>query len=663
MSFKEGLRAFKEQRFEEAIDYLTQYCEEATNKDSFEYCQAQMALAKAYHQTDQIEEAIAICATLKNNIDSQTSLWAVEYEKRLKNALAVQESPDEATPLEKAGRAAQTGVKLAMKGIAGSLAFASTVTISLLFGMVLTLFISLIFIMESENPTQGLGIALVLTVIFSGVSFFLSPIIMDITQSWLYGTNWISLDTLRQYSPESAEVIERVCREKRLAPPRLGIIEDENPTAFTYGSLPDTARLVVSRGLFTYLDDDEAATVYAHELGHIVHWDFAVMTLAATLVQVTYLLYTFLRRMSQQTTKKVRGALIQLAITAYLFYLVGTYLILYLSRTREYYADHFAAETTGNPNGLSRALVKIAYGIVEERDKSEEPSKLVQGTRALGIYDPQGAASTGTAYRMASDTYQIGKVFLWDMFNPWGGWMELHSTHPLTGKRIRALTTYAEQMGLKCEFDMARVIKDGKYLNKKRLYGTFFVDLIVMNSQWIGGFLGLIIGGIFGYIFKYPHLILSFALWGFALATILKLLVMYPDYHHAPATDILTLMGDPYASPLRGKPVRLKGELIGRGDAGYQFGSDLKLQDPTGMIFARYASRFGAIGNFLFGAAQVKGLLGAEVKVVGWFRRGIMPWLDLVHIKSDRGNVESYHRFSMMVLVAVTVVGGLLILR
>jgi Zn-dependent protease with chaperone function len=43
--------------------------------------------------------------------------------------------------------------------------------------------------------------------------------------------------------------------------------------------LPDTARLVVSKGLFTYLDDDEAATVYAHELGHIVHWDFALMTL------------------------------------------------------------------------------------------------------------------------------------------------------------------------------------------------------------------------------------------------------------------------------------------------------------------------------------------------------------------------------------------------
>ena len=83
-------------------------------------------------------------------------------------------------------------------------------------------------------------------------------------------------------------VIEQVCADKQLKQPNLGLIDDQNPTAFTYGSLPDTARLVVSQGLFTYLDDDEAATVYAHELGHIVHWDFALMTLGSTLVQIMF---------------------------------------------------------------------------------------------------------------------------------------------------------------------------------------------------------------------------------------------------------------------------------------------------------------------------------------------------------------------------------------
>jgi len=98
-------------------------------------------------------------------------------------------------------------------------------------------------------------------------------------------------------SPQAADVIRRVCAEKNLQHPRLGLIADGNPTAFTYGTFPNSARLVVSEGLFTYLDDEEVAAVYAHELGHIVNYDFGWMTVAATLVQIMYLVYTLARRM------------------------------------------------------------------------------------------------------------------------------------------------------------------------------------------------------------------------------------------------------------------------------------------------------------------------------------------------------------------------------
>ncbi|MEH2243633.1 M48 family metalloprotease [Nostoc sp.] len=102
-------------------------------------------------------------------------------------------------------------------------------------------------------------------------------------------------------------------------------------------------------------------------MGHIVHWDFAVMTVASTLVQICYLIYITARRFGRSGgDSKIKDAMQTAALVAYLFYVLGTYLLLYLSRTREYFADHFAAESTGNPNGLSRALVKIAYGILEE---------------------------------------------------------------------------------------------------------------------------------------------------------------------------------------------------------------------------------------------------------------------------------------------------------
>jgi Zn-dependent protease with chaperone function len=558
----------------------------------------------------------------------------------------------------KAGRATTTGIALSMKGIGGSLALASTVTLGLLGGMVFALMVALIFILGSENPGVGLVIAIVLTVLFNGVVFFLSPFLMDLTQRWLYGTQWVSLDEIRRHSPESASIIERVCAEKNLHQPKLGLINDQNPTAFTYGSLPNTARLVVSKGLFTYLDDDEAATVYAHELGHIVHWDFALMTLGATLVQIMFLIYVFGRQISRGGgDSKAKDAAQGVALAAYLFYLVGTYLMLYLSRTREYFADHFAAEVTGNPNALSRSLVKIAYGIVEEGEKAEEPSQLLQGTRSLGVYDAKAASSTGTAYRVAASPERIGRVFLWDLFNPWGWWTELNSTHPLTGKRVRALSTYAEQLGLDIEFDMGRVVQEGKRLNRSKLYGHFALDVMLYMAEMIG----LIVGGVAGLLTGHPLGFVSGALMGLGIGVIVKAFVMFPNFENAPPTDVLTLMSNPYASPLRGQPAKLDGKLIGRGNAGYRFGSDLKLQDKTGMLFLRYSSRFGPIGNFLFGASQVKPLLGTSGSTLGWFRRSISPWMDLVRYTSGGKVIRSYHRFWKFLFGGGAIIVGLLL--
>ena len=559
--------------------------------------------------------------------------------------------------LHKAGRSPKAGVKLVQKA-GGNLVLASGVTITLLLGMVLALSLAAVFISSSPDPVVGLAIAVPITLIFNIAAFFLSPWLMDLTQNWLYNTRWVTLAEIESKSPETARVIQKVCDKKKLKQPRLGIIDDQNPTAFTYGSFPNSARVVVSEGLFTYLDDDEIATVYAHELGHIVHWDFAVMTLASTLVQITYLIYTTAQRLGRRGGEKAKDAAGSIAAVAYLFYITGTYLLLYLSRTREYFADHFAAETTGNPNALSRALVKIAYGILEEGQRATEPSRLLEGTRALGIYDAKAATSTGTAYRISSDPEKIGRVFLWDMFNPWGWWMELNSTHPLTGKRVRALSTYAEQLGLDIEFDMGRIVGEGRNLSKRKLYGNFVFDLLLYSGETLGLAVGFAIG--ISLSAANSMMMVACPLIGLGTGILLKTLVMFPNYQAAEELDILSLMSDPYASPLRGQPAKLEGELIGRGDAGYAFGSDLKLQDRTGMIYLRYASRFGPIGNFLFGMKRVKSLIGMEVNALGWFRRGVAPWMDLIQLESDSGTkVSSFHRFWSFLLGGVAIVLGI----
>ncbi|MDJ0683034.1 MAG: peptidase M48, partial [Xenococcaceae cyanobacterium MO_167.B52] len=196
------------------------------------------------------------------------------------------------------------------------------------------------------------------------------------------------------------------------------------------------------------------------------------------------------------------------------------------------------------------------------------------------------------------------------------------------------------------EFDMGRIIGEGKHLNKKRLYGNFVGDLLIFSLETIGLLGGFIVGILLAGTLANDGLILACPIIGLGLGVIIKALVMYPKYRNAPATDILELMSDPYASPLRGKPVKLQGNLIGRGQAGYKFGSDFKIQDLTGMLYLRYSSRFGPIGNFLFGMSRVQNLIGSQVNSQGWFRRGIMPWMDLVNLETTDGTVvNSYHRF------------------
>ncbi len=197
----------------------------------------------------------------------------------------------------------------------------------------------------------GVIIALLLTGFLGGLILCIAPNLIDWTQKRLYRVRWVSLAEIKRYSPESAAVIGRVCREKGLKPPKLGIIEDGQPLAFTYGSRRGNARLVVSRGLFTYLDDEEVATVYAHELGHIWQGDFALMTICASFDHLSCYLDSFAQNQGNNFKDTVFLALLSSIIT--IFRPIIVFCCLYLSRTREYFADHFPAQVTGNPNALT----------------------------------------------------------------------------------------------------------------------------------------------------------------------------------------------------------------------------------------------------------------------------------------------------------------------
>ncbi|MDO8428150.1 MAG: M48 family metalloprotease, partial [Candidatus Diapherotrites archaeon] len=358
----------------------------------------------------------------------------------------------------------------------GKLAAVSLATLGalliLLFGLLATVFF---FIGAIDGTTL-----ILITLIFAGLSWLLGPIFQDFVLGFFYKMQWIGLDKLREKDPAIETFILDLCKKYKIKQPKIGFIQDDNPTAFTYGSDHWNARLIFSNGILKYLDKEEVQGVLAHEIGHIVHRDFIVMTIASVIVTLMYEIYWIFRKSGQQRSgsRKGGGATIIIAGIAYVFYIIGTYLLLYLSRTREYFADEFSGENS-SPNALSTGLIKIAYGIIAEAD-TDKTTRLLNSTRAMGLYDHKTAMSYGMTYidyKENKNSEVIEKSMVFDIKNPWAFFSEINSTHPLTGKRLLKLAEQAETKGEKRFIDADKV--KNFPIDKQKMYQGFITGAII----------------------------------------------------------------------------------------------------------------------------------------------------------------------------------------
>lgn len=515
--------------------------------------------------------------------------------------------------------------------------FASALTLSLLVGMVAGLVIAAMVALGELD----LSVALTLTLIINLVIFLVSPWITDLMLRWINGLKFLDdAETKAQY-PHVHAIIHDVANEYGFKAPSIGIIPDRNPTAFTYGILRSNARIVLTNGIFEFLTEDETRAVVGHELGHIVHRDFLVMTIAGMMVQMLYQIYASLIRV--KTDNKKGNILPLIAIAAFIGYQLGIYILLYLSRTREYLADSFSAERV-EARHLANALVKIAYGIAAT-DDTEATRGLLASTRHLGVMDVKGAPALGLVVESAKlDPNVVAQSMLFDVYNPWATWVELTSTHPLTGRRIvnMAEVAAAKKQAFP-DIDIPAAAKRAG-LNTAALRSKFFSEISVVALPWIAALLTAATGRL--------------ALVPAAAAVVYLLTVFwrYPQGQPQSIT-VAQLMGDFAASPVRGRGVRIKGEAIGRADPGSKISEDLLFADKTGRIFADFRSMLGPIGNLYAGWARVGKHIGATGELTGWFRRSIGGYVIMRELSTTKGTLTARPYFWDVVMSSIVIAG------
>lgn len=164
-------------------------------------------------------------------------------------------------------------------------------------------------------------------------------------------------------------VTENLSITAGLPMPKLYVIEDPAPNAFATGRDEKHAVVAATTGLLAMMDRQELEGVIAHELSHIQNKDMLVMTVAVVLAGFIAIVADIFLRMSMfgggdRDNGKGNALVMVVAIAGIILAPIAAQLIqLAVSRRREFLADASGALLTRYPEGLARALQKIAgYG-------------------------------------------------------------------------------------------------------------------------------------------------------------------------------------------------------------------------------------------------------------------------------------------------------------
>jgi len=286
--------------------------------------------------------------------------------------------------------------------------------------------------------------------------------ILFILFQYLIGPAIVRMSTRLKYlnaeeNPWLESTVKGLADKSGILMPRLATVPDNTPNAFVFGRTASDATLAVHEGLLKNLNEDEVKSVIGHELGHIKHKDYIIMTIISALPLIAYLVARStwtVARFSGSSRKgeesEMRAALFAVGIISYIIYIISLLCVMRLSRLREHYADAYSAYITGSPRSLESALAKITYGL----SLSPKPTS---GARAFYIEDPAMAKQEIQTIMEKKEEYDLNKDGVlderelelamekeakstWTKINTW------FATHPPTFKRILLLREIEEEM-------------------------------------------------------------------------------------------------------------------------------------------------------------------------------------------------------------------------
>ena len=290
----------------------------------------------------------------------------------------------------------------------------------LLFGLLTGLLLAIGFVVGLffGAPYLFMGLALILAAGLNFVSYYYSDsIVVKMSRAKIIQES---------ENPTLFRVVRDVAQKAGIQMPRVAVVDSPQPNAFATGRGPQKSVVVATSSILRELTPGELEAVIGHEVGHVVHRDVLVSSIAATLAGAI----SFIGNIAFYSMwfggygggrgRQGNNSVILLLVAAILIPLGASFVQLGISRSDEYNADAYGAKLTRDPAGLISALLKITSRVQTRNFSGNQANTPSPATGSLWIVNPFRGHSL----------------------------LELFSTHPSTEHRVERLKKIAREMNI-----------------------------------------------------------------------------------------------------------------------------------------------------------------------------------------------------------------------
>ncbi len=233
-------------------------------------------------------------------------------------------------------------------------------------------------------PEGGLGGLAVFCLIYGMGAAFISLLLSRFMAKMLMGVKVIPTDT---NNPELLALVNKVHQLAQSAGlrvmPEVGIYESPDINAFATGPSKSRSLVAVSTGLLQNLNTSQTTAVLGHEITHITNGDMVTMTLLQGVINafVMFLarVLAFVITQAMRGRNERGGGFIQfllVIIFQIVFSILGSLVVLWFSRQREFRADAGGARLAGRDNMIDalRALDRLHNEKLSAMEAKQAPA-------------------------------------------------------------------------------------------------------------------------------------------------------------------------------------------------------------------------------------------------------------------------------------------------